>query len=399
MHAVTDPVDPLADAVARLAAPEPVDDADPTAGGPPPPGVLVAVSCGRSTASGGRTDYATAGVSRRGAEHTQMTWSARTDAGSVTKILATTAALMTLVDAGELAVDDDAERYLPYLAGRGVSVRDLLEHRAGLWEWWPLYVSGALGPDAIAAAAALPPRYPVGAARHYSDLGFIMLGDLVARIAGEPLTDAVPRLALVPFGLTETRYATPVDGGPVLASSAGDAIEIRMIETGEPYPVAAHLRDFPSWRTHELVGEVNDGNAFHAFGGAAGHAGLFTTARDLLAFADGMMSALDGEGPVRAETARSFTTAGADPGQALGFRIWRDEAAAVDAIGHSGFPGVAFGVLPDVHASVAMITNRLHAPGVPDRFAPRGTEPMWRAARAAARKHMYQLEHRSRRPA
>lgn len=381
----------------------PPSDGPSSPGDAPPPGAIVAVSFDD------RVHYARAGVaqradtSRRDGGPIEMTWSARTDAGSITKIVATTASLMALVDARQVNVDDPAARYLPPLAGRDMTVsdmtvRDLLEHRAGLWEWWPLYLSGARGDDAIASAVALPQRYPRGAGRHYSDIGFILLGALVARVAGEPLADAVRHLALEPFGLSETRYATPKPGGPTVASSAGDAIEREMIDSGVPYPVAGSSSDFSGWRTEVLVGEVNDGNAFHAFGGAAGHAGLFTTAGDLLRFARGMLASFQGDGPVRRETARQFIAAGADPGQALGFRIWSDDSAPDDppadnrtdgpadgpiAIGHTGFPGVAFAMIPERRAAAVMITNRLHSVG-----ALRATEPMWRFARAAVRAHL-----------
>ena len=355
--------------------------------GAPPPGAIVAVSVDE------QMHYATAGVAQRADDPVAMTWTARTDAGSITKIVATTASLMALVDGRQIDVDDAVSRYLPELNGCETTVRDLLEHRAGLWEWWPLYLSGARGEAAIAKAVALPQRYPRGADRHYSDVGFILLGALVARVAGEPQVDAVRHLALERFGLRETRYATPAPGGPTIASSDGDAIERTMVDSGVPYPVGGSSRDFSGWRTHVLVGEVNDGNAFHAFDGAAGHAGLFTTARDLLTFARGMLASCHGDGPVRPETARQFTAAGADPGQALGFRIWRDEPARVDpidgvadgavAIGHTGFPGVAFAMLPDRSAAAVMVTNRLHAAG-----SPRATEPMWRLARDAARTHL-----------
>ncbi len=371
---------PLAAAAASL-----VGDVGPD--GNPPPGAIIAVSVDE------RVHFATAGVARRADTPVLMTWTARTDAGSITKIVATVASLMALVDSGQLDVDDPVARYLPAFGARETTVRDLLEHRAGLWEWWPLYLTGARGEDAIAKAVALPRRYPRGAGRHYSDLGFILLGALVAHVAGEPLADAVRHLALEPFGLRETRYATPVPGGPTIASSDGDAIERAMVDSGVPYPVSGSSRDFPGWRTHVLVGEVNDGNAFHAFDGAAGHAGLFTTAGDLLTFARGMLASCQGDGPVRRETARQFVAAGADPGQALGFRIWRDDPVRVDpaggtadgavAIGHTGFPGVAFAMLPDRRAAAVMVTNRLHVAG-----PPRATEPMWRLARDAARTHL-----------
>jgi serine-type D-Ala-D-Ala carboxypeptidase len=380
---------PLAAAAASL-----VGDGVPD--GDAPPGAIVAVSVDD------RVHYATAGVAQRGDVAANgpvaMTWTARTDAGSITKVVATTASLMALVDSGQVGVDDPVSRYVPLPDGGETTVRDLLEHRAGLWEWWPLYLSGARGEEAIVKAVALPRRYPRRADRHYSDIGFILLGALVASVAGEPLTDAVRHLALEPFGLRETRYATPVPGGPIIASSAGDAIERAMVDSGVPYPVGGSGRDFSGWRTHGLVGEVNDGNAFHAFDGAAGHAGLFTTAGDLLTFARGMLASCQGDGPVRSETARQFVTAGADPGQALGFRVWRDDRARADvadgdvsggpagghvAIGHIGFPGVAFAMLPDRPAAAVMVTNRLHAAG-----PPRATEPMWRLARDAVRTHL-----------
>jgi CubicO group peptidase (beta-lactamase class C family) len=311
------------------------------------PGALVAVE--RS----GEVDFAVAGEARRGV--TPMAWDVRTDAGSVTKIVGTTAALMALVDAGEMPLDD--------------RVRSLLEHRAGLWEWWPLYLT-ARGPAAIDLIGRLPLRYSPGAGRHYSDLGLILLGDLVARVTGRPLAEAVETLALRPFGLSETTFRTPAPGGPVAASSRGDAIERAMVETGEPYPVTGDAAGFGRWRTHDLVGEVNDGNAFHAFGGAAGHAGLFTTAGDLLRFGRGMLDSLAGHGPVSARTARAFTTPGADPAQALGFRIW--DTAGGRVAGHTGFPGVAFGIVPERDTAIVLITNRLHAPG-----PPLSTDQMW----------------------
>ncbi len=294
-----------------------------------------------------------------------MSADVRTDAGSVTKILATTAALMALADAGELTVDDPAARYLPVLRGHPATVADLLEHRAGLWEWWPLYLT-ATGPDAVELIGRLPLRYPPGAARHYSDLGLILLGDLVERVTGQALEDAVATLALRPFGLTATSFRTPGPGAPVAASSDGDRIERTMIATGVPYPVTGDPDGFARWRSHVLVGEVNDGNAFHAFGGAAGHAGLFTTAADLIRFARGMRRSLAGDGPVSAPTARRFVTPGADPVQALGFRRWGNIA------GHTGFPGVAVGFDLDRDLAVVMITNRLHADG-----PPAATEQMW----------------------
>jgi CubicO group peptidase (beta-lactamase class C family) len=313
-----------------------------------PPGAVVAVSPADGSVSYGVAGFAQTGVTR-------MSVDVRTDAASMTKALGTTAALMTLIDTGALRMDSE--------------IRQLLEHRAGLWEWWPLYLT-ARGPGAVDLIRRLPLRYPPGTGRHYSDLGMILLGDLVSRVAGAPLPQAVQRLTLEPFGLSETAYSSPVRGGPVAASAQGDGIERTMVESGMPYPVGGDASAFSGWRSHLLVGEVNDGNAFHAFGGAAGHAGLFTTARDLLRFGRGILDSLTGAGPISAPVAEEFLTPGADPVQALGFRCWPSATGPV--FGHGGFTGVAFGIVPARNAVIAMITNRLHTPG-----PPAATEALW----------------------
>ena len=83
----------------------------------------------------------------------------------------------------------------------------------------------------------------------------------------------------------------------VVATSPGDGYERRMVDTGSPYPVTVDSRDFDGWRTRTLVGEANDGNCWHAFGGVAGHAGLFTTVPDLLRFGRALLASLAGRGP------------------------------------------------------------------------------------------------------
>jgi len=99
-------------------------------------------------------------------------------------------------------------------------------------------------------------------------------------------------------------------------TSHGDAIERRMVQTGEPYLVPVDPGTFTGWREHALHGEVNDGNAHHAFAGVAGHAGLFSTARDLVAFGEAL---LDGGGMWSQTTVERFTREPFDPGQGLGF--------------------------------------------------------------------------------
>ena len=311
------------------------------------------------------------------------------DLGSVTKVLATTSALMALVDDGAVRLSDRVGALVPAAAGRAVaaaSVADLLQHRAGLWEWWPTYLTASSPAEALDVATGLPLRYPTGAGRHYSDLGFMLLGAVVAEAAGRPLDEAVAELVLRPYGLRHTRYAAPAPGLVVAASSRGDRIEREMVRTGRPYPVTGDADGFPGWREHVLAGEVNDGNAFHAWGGTSGHAGLFSSVADLLTAGTAWLAALDGAGPVGPATVRLFLEPGADPGQGLGFRRWRSavEGCAVDVFGHTGFPGVAVGIVPAHSAVVVLGTNRLHVDG-----PPRDTESMWLPALAAAHQSLH----------
>ena len=335
-----------------------------------PPGVCLAVS------SAGATRWSAGGCAQVFDDAgplpvpPAMSLHSRTDLGSVTKIAAATMCLMRLVDSGVVGLAARLDELLPWMAGRpaaAATLTELLEHRAGLWEWWPTYLAPE---DPFDVVSSLALRYPPGQGRHYSDLGFMLLGAAISAVAGEPLADAVSRLVLEPLGLSETSYARPVPGEPVAASSVGDAIEQEMIRSGRPYPVTAEATGFTYWRRHVLVGEVNDGNAFHSFESVAGHAGLFSTPADLLRLGDGLLRCLSGDEFCSRPTAALFLAAGADPGQALGFRRW--SVLGTEALGHTGFPGIGFAVLPRLGLSVAMVTNRLHVRGTPV-----ATEPLW----------------------
>jgi serine-type D-Ala-D-Ala carboxypeptidase len=371
---------PLADAVSALMRADGV--------GEPPPGVVLAV---RSPAG---DQVEAEGWAQTFDEHgplptkVPMKLDTRIDLASVTKIVATTTSVMALVDGGELRLDVRLDALLPWMQGRpaaAATIGELLGHRAGLWEWWPLYLRSAEAESALEQASSLPLRYEPGRARHYSDLGFQLLGAVVARVAGTELTEAVDALVLRPFGLDHTRYAAPVAGRRAVATSLGDRIEREMVASGRPYPVTGDVDAFAGWRTRVLVGEVNDGNAFHAYGGRAGHAGLFSTVPDLLRCGEILLDCLDGSGPISAATLQRFLTPGPDPAQALGFRSWDVETAgtSIHALGHTGFPGVGLAIVPERRAVVVLSTNRLHVPG-----ASRATEEMFLAALVAAGAHL-----------
>ncbi|WP_163507652.1 serine hydrolase domain-containing protein [Fodinicola acaciae] len=271
------------------------------------------------------------------------------DIASITKVAATTAAIMTLVDNGELELTACARDFVPELDST-VTVRDLLEHRSGLREWWPTYLDDL----------PLDTRYPVGAERHYSDLGFMLLARVVSTVAGKPYDRAVAELVIEPLGLPDAHFR-PYGRGldrPLVATTHGDWIERDMVATGEPYPVGLDPDSFAGWRPYTVVGEVSDGNAWHRFHGVAGHAGLFASADDLVIFGRALLSSVDGRGPWSRRTVTTFFTPSADAEQAVGFRLW----PSYGAIGHTGFTGCGFAILPALDRIVVLLTNRTHTP-------------------------------------
>lgn len=287
------------------------------------------------------------------------------DLASVSKVLGTTAAVAALY--GQLELDRPVLHYLPR-AGLPDSVtpRDLLTHRAGLWDWQPLYLAPA---GAAAALDALALRYRPGEARYYSDLGFMHLGRLVAAVAGEDYAAAVRHLVLDPLGMRSTTMGGSA-APHVVPAALGDSVEWRMVATGNPYPIVIEPRreDVP-WRTGVLRGEVNDGNAFH--GRMVGHAGLFAPVADMLRGAAALMGAPHSAPELAPQSVlTALRTVGPDAAQALG---WRYETfSGVPLWWHPGFTGCAVGVGKD--AAVALGTNRLLGAG-PD--APLPTAELW----------------------
>lgn len=336
------------------------------AGASAPRGVVAGVitDAGRDVAAGGLADLA----------GTAMTAGTAFDIASVSKVAATTTAVLRLVSSGELGFDDPVDRFVPGTAcAPGTTVRHLLQHRAGLWEWQPLYLDRAHAGDPAMAIDAIPLRYALDEGRHYSDLGFMLLGRVIAAIAGQPLDAAVRELVTAPLGLVRTGYG-PV-GQPVASSAVGDAAERRMVATGVPYPVLTADTDF-AWRDDEISGVVNDGNCFHAFGGVSGHAGLFSTADDLLTLGAALAAPERHPELWNPDAVAELFRDGPDTGQALG---WRSDTVAVAGrptrmLWHPGFTGCALGIVPGAGASAVLLTNRLFA------SEPAPTETLWRAA-------------------
>lgn len=352
-----------------------------------PPGVTLGLQTPDTSAvvSAGHRTVSWVDGRRRGVE--AMTPDTHHDLASITKVLGTTASLLRLVSDGLVDLDAEVRRYLPGFRGGGretVTVRDLLLHRGGLQQWYPLYIAADGEADAHSVIETLPLACRPGTERRYSDLGFILLGRVVSAAAGLNLADATAALVTEPLGLEATRFAAPA-GADVATGARDDRIEAAMLDTQEPYAVPFRSADFAGWRRSPVHGQVADGNAYHAFGGISGHAGLFSTVPDLLRFAGALADYRNHDSLWNPETAEEFFAAGPDAGQALGFRRYRltmaDEALTV--LGHPGYVGCTVGFVPGRNLAFALASNRLLVDGDP---VP--TETLWADFLEASRHHI-----------
>jgi CubicO group peptidase (beta-lactamase class C family) len=270
------------------------------------------------------------------------------DLASLTKVVATTPAVLRLADEGALGLDDPVVRHLPAFTGPGkdtVTIRHLLAHSSGLpahGEYWR--VPG--GPEGrLAAVVAEPLVDPCGSVVRYSDLGFILLGRIVETVAGRPLAEAVAGLVLEPLGLTRTRYLPPPDWHARTAPTEANRLD------GVPGAKA---------------GRVHDENA-ESMGGVAGHAGLFGTAADLAVMVRRMWLAEDSPlSAVMRRDAVACQTTGLNGRRGLGWTLRGDtfdfmgEGWPASGAGHTGFTGTSLAFDPVGGAWVVLLTNAVH---------------------------------------
>ena len=284
------------------------------------------------------------------------------DLASLTKVMATTMAVMRLADQGTLDVDAPVWRYLPDFRGvhlDSITLRHLLTHSAGLVQWQPLYYQAATPRRAYDAIRAMPLEWGVGEGRHYSDLGFMLLGAIVERVTGQRLDRYVERELYRPLGLRTTLFRPSAPGpGGVAATEEGNGYERHMVyDSTFGYRYRGDPTAWNGWRTHVLAGEVNDGNAFHAHAGIAGHAGLFSTGAELRVLLDLLLSggAAGGKQQLSPEVVARFLTVDRF-GHYLGWMRPRDLPDG--SFMHTGFTGTYLLGVPSRALGVVLLTNR-----------------------------------------
>jgi CubicO group peptidase (beta-lactamase class C family) len=270
------------------------------------------------------------------------------DMASLTKVVALTSVLMSLVDDGRLRLDVPVQRYIPEFKGQWkarVTVRHLLTHSSGLPSWRPLYKETSTAPDALALAIATPLDTLPGVRMVYSDLGAIILGEIARRVSKRPLDRYAREKIFTPLGMNETFFRPD------------SSLRARTAPT-----------EIDPWRQRHLRGEVHDENAF-ALGGVSGHAGLFSSAHDLARLARAYLNGgvLDGKRVWSRRTIAQFTRI---QNPALSHRALGWETAngansggrfmSTSAFGHTGFTGTSVWIDPENDTFVILLSNRVN---------------------------------------
>jgi len=272
------------------------------------------------------------------------------DLASLTKPLGTTLAVMALVERGRVALDAPLGRYLREFRGRafrGVTLRRLLTHSAGLAAYPSNGVVAAGFPRAAGAIARLPLDYAPGSSFQYSDTGFILLGELVRRVSGERLDAYLEREIFRPLALRDTSFHPPAAARPRVAPTA--------------------------WANGQLlVGEVHDPRA-RLLGGVAGHAGMFSTAADVARLLRMLLhgGSLDGRRVLRPATVALMWERAPDGRgtRTLGWDLASPYSSTLapffpeGSVGHTGFTGTAVWLDPPSRTYVILLTNRVHPNG------------------------------------
>jgi CubicO group peptidase (beta-lactamase class C family) len=284
------------------------------------------------------------------------------DLASLTKPLVTALLVAMEVEAGRLALDDAAARYLVEFDcddKRHITLRDLLTHSSGLPRWVPFYLLPGDPARVAEEIGGLPLDYATGTRVVYSDPNYVALGFALERMTGASLDVLFAERVAGPLGLADTGYRPDEALRPrIAASETGNVHERAMVgDEGAAYH---------GWRSHVIWGEVHDGNT-HFLGGVAGHAGLFGTAREVALVAEQFLPG--SRLLARAETFESFRTnftPGLEEHRSIGWMLASTPdssagpALAADAFGHTGFTGTSVWVDPRATRVLVLLTNRTH---------------------------------------
>ncbi len=276
------------------------------------------------------------------------------DLASLTKVVATTTAVMQLFEQGKIRLNEPVAKYLPDFAQNGkgdITIRDLLTHYSGLPPDLDLEQPWEGRETAYQMAYAAKPIYPPGSKFLYSDVNFIVLGALIEKVSGESLADYCEKHIFRPLRMTRTRFLPPASWIPRIAPTQYD-------QQGKM-----------------LRGIVHDPTA-RRMGGVAGEAGLFSTADDLLKFA---LALLQGSSVLSPLAVEKMTTPQQPPTSDVlrgfgwdidsPFSSNRGSLLPVGSFGHTGFTGTSLWIDAATNTVIVLLTNAVHPRGTGSAIA------------------------------
>ncbi len=288
-------------------------------------------------------------------EKVQMTPETIFDLASLTKVIATTTAVMQLVEQGKIRLEETVGDYWPEFKARGkegITVRELLTHYSGLRPDLDLKPGWSGYETALKMIVEENPIAPPGTRFIYSDINFETLGELVRRVSGQPLDVYCSAHVFKPLGMKDTMFKPP------------STLRERIAPTQYQFGTTGKM----------LWGEVHDPTAYN-MGGVAGHAGLFSTASDLAVFAQMLLNGGSYKGvyvlslPAVDKMTAPQTPPGKTVVRGLGWDIdspfasSRGELFPVGSFGHSGFTGTSIWIDPFSKTYVILLTNAVHPVG------------------------------------
>ena len=271
------------------------------------------------------------------------------DLASLTKVIATTTAVMQLLEQGKIRMNDPLAKYLPEFAQNGkddITLRQVMTHYSGLAPDLDLTTPWEGKDTAYKLAFVMPPEQTPGTSFVYSDINFIMLGALVEKVTGDTLDVYTAKHVFEPLKMLHTRYVPPSSWRAKIAPTQYDENE------------------------HMLWGVVHDPTA-RRMGGVAGHAGLFSTGDDLAKFAQALLDG--GDGILSTVTVQKMTQPEQPPSAPVlrgygwdidsPFSTNRGDLFPIGSYGHTGFTGTSIWIDPTTNSYVILLTNAVHPRG------------------------------------
>ncbi len=272
------------------------------------------------------------------------------DCASLTKVIATTSSLMKLFEQGKFRLNDKITDYIPEFQGgkSDITIRNLFTHFSGMAPDVPLKPEWSGNETGLHLAYVDKPAGPPGVRFVYSDINFILLGELVHRLSGQPLNEYARQNIFLPLAMKETTFLPPASWIPRIAPT-----------------------ERPATNAFPLRGVVHDPTS-RFMGGVAGHAGLFSTAADLARFAQMMINGgeLDGVRVFSKLTVAKFTEPQTPPDQTIlrglgwdidsPFSANRGELFPIGSFGHTGFTGTSVWIDPSTRSYVILMANSVH---------------------------------------